>query len=151
MGKGKKRPWIEAKLAAAAASDGSDGGTAAAVATAAKKVEDARQLKAQKTADRSAREKHFRATNPQRLADEVYGEGGGGDGGDDGGGRRCDCAQRRPRQGSVHTRERGTRGSRRGVRRGGGCGGGSRRGGEDGGGGEAPGGGTEELWEVRCR
>ena len=74
MGKGKKRPWIEAKKLAAAARGGGGGADEANRA-----AELERQRKAQKTAERAAREKSFRERHPERFA-----SGNDDDDGDDG-------------------------------------------------------------------
>lgn len=62
MGKGKKRPWIQAKLAASEA-DGAGGGGGEA----ARQAEIARERKRQKAADRAARERAFRERHPERF------------------------------------------------------------------------------------
>ena len=61
MGKGKKRPWIQAKIAAA--EEGGGGKEAAVLA-------EAERRKKQKAADRAARERTFREQNPERFVNE---------------------------------------------------------------------------------
>ena len=69
MGKGKKRPWIQAKLAAADA-DGAGGGGGEAT----RHAEIARERKRQKAADRAARERAFRERHPERFEATEHGD-----------------------------------------------------------------------------
>ena len=81
MGKGKKRPWIQAKIAAA--QEGGGGKEAAVLA-------EAERRKKQKAADRAARERAFKEQNPERFEkdgeDDEGGFGGGETNAGDGGG-----------------------------------------------------------------
>ena len=81
MGKGKKRPWIQAKIAAA--QEGGGGKEAAVLA-------EAERRKKQKAADRAARERAFKEQNPERFVkdgeDDEGGFGGGETNAGDGGG-----------------------------------------------------------------
>ena len=82
MGKGKKRPWIQAKIAAA--EEGGGGKEAAVLA-------EAERRKKRKAADRAARERAFKEQNPGRFVDEGEDDEGGfggrdGNAGDGGGG-----------------------------------------------------------------
>ena len=70
MGKGKKRPWIQAKIAQAEGG----GGDASVLA-------EAEARKKRKAADRAARERAFKEQNPTRFEDECEEDNGGDEGG----------------------------------------------------------------------
>ena len=77
MAKGKKRPWIQAKLAASTAADG-DSGDGARLA------EMERERRRRKAADRAARERAFRERHPERFVEDDSGDAPPGDVGDAG-------------------------------------------------------------------